>query len=112
MTVPSGLPQGKPIHVEPLETPIQAYGAKLTELRIMRRVTAGDIVWLQKNSLEESEGTLHLLFRLTGVPVADLETLDAFDFTKIDRVIASFLHRGPTTGKTDSPPSGGSSAPA
>jgi hypothetical protein len=105
----SGLPKGEPLVTLTLEIPIQAFGRTLVNLRFMRRPKARDIVTLQKEGLEDAAGTMRLIHWLTGVPMADLEELDGYDFARADRIVDAFLRHGPMVGKSSSLPSGASS---
>jgi hypothetical protein len=90
-------PPNEPIASIELDTPITAWGESLDRLDYYRRPTAGDLEWLQDSGFKGVKGTLHIVQRLTLVPVASLRRLDAWDYAKAEDVVNRFLGNGPTT---------------
>jgi len=106
-TLPDGYTstEGEPVEIFRLSTPIPGGEGEITELRLMRRLNADDLIVVEERNLEGTHANLHTAYRLTGISVGSLRRMDAHDARRLEVLLAGFLRTGPGTGGPDSPSS-------
>jgi hypothetical protein len=74
----------------PLTYPVEAFGEDIKELQIKRRPTTKDLKVMDSEKGEVGK-TAALLAKLTEVPPATIDKMDAADFSKASDVVTGFL---------------------
>lgn len=80
-----------------LTVPLTHGAETITELRIVRRPTAGDLRGV-KISEFSFDDIITVASRLVGLPPSVLNTMDLSDFTELSGVIGAFFGNGQPTG--------------
>jgi hypothetical protein len=79
-----------------LSCPVKDDTGPVTELRF-RRMTAADLLAVEsaKTEMTKSQSTIS---RLTGLSIAAVNQMDAYDFGQANRIVGNFLMRPRATG--------------
>lgn len=84
-------------NVVKLDYPVEKGGENYAELKVSRRLRAGDFKGIATDAIMFDD-MLTLVSRLFGIPTSVAEALDSTDFFKCVEVVNSFLPGGPSTG--------------
>ena len=82
-----------------LTVPLTHGAETITELRITRRPTAGDLRGVKISELTFDD-IITVASRLVALPPSVLNTMDLSDFTELSGVIGAFFGSGQPTGMT------------
>lgn len=96
-----------------LRKPLELAGQTWTEITL-REPTVEEYDRAQQLAKSNVQISTHLIFLITGVPLAAVGKMGMRDFTRAADFIAGFMEGGPATGATGSPtsPAGTDGVPA